>query len=222
MSDIKDTVKIYGKSKIGEGSRIMDYTIIGMVSRKNTGNGAIIGKDCVIRNHNCIYEDVIIGDDFQSGGLTQIREDVKIGNNCKVGTLCTIEIGAAIGNHVNIQGHCNIGEWTKIEDGVFVGPMVIMATDFKMDGNIRPATIKSGARIGSNSTIVGGVTIGEGVIIGAHSVVTTDIPPFTIACGIPARPVKKVSEEDVRLFQKNMMKDKVDILKLFSSYHRTQ
>jgi hypothetical protein len=46
-------------------------------------------------------------------------------------------------------------------------------------------------------------------------VVTTDIPAFTIACGIPARPVKKVTEEEVRLFQKNMMKDKVDIVGLF-------
>ena len=215
MSGIKDTVKIYGNSKIGEGTKIMDYTIIGMVSRKNTGNGSIIGRNCTIRNHNCIYEDAAVGDDFQSGGLTQIREGVRIGNNCKVGTLCTIEIGAVIGNHVNIQGHCNIGEWSKIEDGVFVGPMVIMATDFKMDGNIRPATIKSGVRIGSNSTIVGGVTIGEGAIIGAHSVVTTDIPPFTIACGIPARPVKKVTEEEVARFQKNMIKDKVDIVGLY-------
>ena len=222
MSEIKDTAKVYGKSRIGEGTKIMDYTIIGMVSRKNTGNGTIIGRNCTIRNHNCIYEDAVIGDDFQSGGLTQIREDVRIGDNCKVGTLCTIEIGAVIGNHVNIQGHCNIGEWTKIEDGAFVGPMVIMATDFKMDGNIRPATIKSGARIGSNSTIVGGVTVGQGAIIGAHSVVTTDIPPFTIACGIPARPVKKVTEEEVARFQKNMMKDKVDIVGLFRSYCKTQ
>jgi acetyltransferase-like isoleucine patch superfamily enzyme len=222
MNEIKDTVKIYGKSKIGEGTKVMDYSIIGMASRKNTGNGATIGKGGTIRNHNCIYEDAVIGDDFQSGGLTQIREDVRIGDNCKVGTLCTIEIGAVIGNHVNIQGHCNIGEWSKIHDGVFVGPMVIMATDFKMDGNIRPATIKSGVRIGSNSTIVGGVTIGEGAIIGAHSVVTTDIPAFTIACGIPARPVKKVTEEDVRLFQKNMMKDKVDILSLFRTHCKSQ
>jgi len=222
MAEIKDTARVYGKSRIGEGTKIMDYSIIGMVSRKNTGNGAVIGKNCTIRNHNCIYEDAVIGDDFQSGGLTQIREDVRIGNDCKVGTLCTIEIGAVIGNHVNIQGHCNIGEWSKIHDGVFVGPMVIMATDFKMDGNIRPATIKPGVRIGSNSTIVGGVTIGEGAIIGAHSVVTTDIPPFTIACGIPARPVKKVTEEDVVKFQKNMMKDRVDILSLFRSHCKSQ
>lgn len=222
MNEIKDSVKVYGKSRIGEGSRIMDYSIIGMPSRKSTGNGSVIGRDCVIRNHNCIYEDTQIGDGFQSGGLTQIREDVRIGDGCKVGTLCTIEIGAVIGNHVNIQGHCNIGEWTRIEDGVFVGPMVIMATDFKMDGNIRPALIKSGSRIGSNSTIVGGVTVGEGAIIGAHSVVTTDIPPFTIACGIPARPVKKVTLEEVQRFQKNMMKDKVDIVRLFNLHHRIQ
>jgi acetyltransferase-like isoleucine patch superfamily enzyme len=222
MDEIKDTVKIYGESRIGEGVRIMDYSIIGMASRKDTGNGAVIGRGSVIRNHNCIYEDAEIGEGFQSGGFVQIRENVRIGHDSKVGTLCTVECGAVIGNHVNIQGQCNIGERTRIEDGVFVGAMVGMVTDPKMDGNVKSATIKSGARIGSNTIIVGGVTVGEGAIIGANSVVTNDIPPFTVACGVPARVVKNVTEEDVRLFQKNMLGDKVDILKLFRSLHSTQ
>ncbi|HJW97181.1 MAG TPA: N-acetyltransferase [archaeon] len=215
MAEIKETVKVYGKSKICEGVRIMDYSIIGMESRKKTGNGSVIGKNCTIRNHNCIYEDAEIGEGFQSGGLTQIREGVRIGDFSKVGTLSVIESGARIGNHVNIQGHCNIGEGTVLEDGVFVGAMVTMVTDSRMDGNVRSCVVETGARIGSNSTIVGGVKIGAGSIIGANSVVTSDIPPFVVACGMPARPVKKVTEEDVREFQRNILKDKVDLVNIF-------
>ena len=215
MAEIKETAKVYGNSRLGEGVRIMDYTIIGMESRKRTGNGTAIGNGSTIRNHNCIYEDVEIGEGFQSGGLTQIREGVKIGDFSKVGTLCVIESNARIGNHVNVQGHCNIGEGTVLEDGVFVGAMVTMVTDSKMDGNVKSCVVKAGARIGSNSTIVGGVRIGEGAIVGANSVVTNDIPAFTVACGMPARPVRKVTESDVREFQKNMLKDRMDLVSIF-------
>jgi len=117
--------------------------------------------------------------DSEIGEGTKIASFVEIGGS-KIGSFCKIEFGAFI-------PHGSV-----IEDKVFIGPNVSLTNDrypslLVDDWKVEPVTIKYGAKIGSNSVIVSGVTIGEQALIGSGSVVTEDIPDRATAYGNPAR-----------------------------------
>jgi len=117
--------------------------------------------------------------------------DSEIGEGTKIA--CFVEIGGAkIGQFCKIECGAFIPPGSVIEDKVFIGPNVSLTNDRYPDlltdkWTPEPVTIRCGARIGSHSVIVSGVTIGEEALIGSGSVVTEDIPPRTIAYGNPAR-----------------------------------
>ena len=106
-----------------------------------------------------------------------------------------------IGEHSRIMTNSYITGNMTIEDHVFVGPAVVTSND-KYMGRTRPQfngpRIKSGARIGANATILAGVTIGREAVIGAGAVVTTDIPDYKVAVGVPAK-IKKEAPLNQRL-----------------------
>jgi len=117
--------------------------------------------------------------------------DSEIGKGTKIA--CFVEIGGAkIGDFCKIECGVFIPPGSIIEDKVFVGPNVSLTNDryptALTDKWVKePVKIKYGARVGSNSVIMAGVTIGEEALIGSGSVVTEDIPPRSIAYGNPAR-----------------------------------
>lgn len=124
----------------------------------------------------------------------------KIGNNCKIGAFTEIQSGVVIGNNCKIQSFVFIPNGVIIEDGVFVGPKVTFTNDKNPravgdDGELlknhewtlTPTLIKKGASIGANSTILCGVTIGEGAMVGAGSVVTKNVAAGTTVFGNPAK-----------------------------------
>lgn len=130
-----------------------------------------------------------------------------IGDNTKIGAFVEIQKNAVIGKNCKISSHTFICEGVTIEDGVFVGHNVTFINDkyprattpegelqTEADWQVVPTVVKRGASIGSSATILCGVTIGEGAIVGAGSVVTKDVPPFTIVAGVPARPRGKVTD----------------------------
>jgi len=117
--------------------------------------------------------------DSEIGEGTKIASFVEIGG-AKIGKFCKIECGAFI------------PPGSIIEDRVFIGPNASLTNDrypnlLSDDWQMKPVTIKYGARIGTNSVIVSGVTIGAEALIGAGSVVTEDIPRGAVAFGNPAR-----------------------------------
>jgi UDP-2-acetamido-3-amino-2,3-dideoxy-glucuronate N-acetyltransferase len=127
----------------------------------------------------------------------------EIGDGSKIGTFVEIQKGAKIGRQVKISSHSFICEGVTIEDEVFIGHGVMFINDkyprsttqtgqlqTEEDWICTPTLIKRGASIGSNATILCGVTVGEGAMVGAGSVVTRDVPPNTIVAGSPARPLK--------------------------------
>jgi len=153
-------------------------------------------KNVLIRQPSVVYDDVEIGEGTKTGHFVLIRSKTKIGKNCTIGTATIIEGGdVVIGNNVSIQSRCYMPQQTKIEDNVFMGPGVVITNDkyppTEDPSKWRPVTIKKGARIGANVTILPGVTIGENALIGAGSVVTKDIPAGKTAYGNPARVVEK-------------------------------
>lgn len=131
-----------------------------------------------------------------------------IGNNCIIGSFVEIRKNVEIGNRVKIQAFVFIPEGVTIEDEVFIGPHVVFANDLypratNKDGSLKKesdwkevsARICKGASIGANSTIIGGVTIGEGALVGAGSVVTKNVPKWTIVVGNPAKILRRITKE---------------------------
>lgn len=132
----------------------------------------------------------------------------EIGDNTKIGTFVEIQKGSKIGKNCKISSHSFICEGVTIEDNVFIGHNVTFINDAfphatKADGTLQtdedwvcvPTLVRKGASIGSSTTLLCGVTIGEKAIVGAGSVVTKDVPPFTIVAGNPARIMRRINEE---------------------------
>ena len=124
----------------------------------------------------------------------------RLGAGSRVGTFVEIQRGAVIGRNCKISSHTFICEGVTIEDGVFIGHGVMFTNDrlpraVNADGSLQtdadwklePTLVKTRASIGSNATILCGVTIGEGAIVGAGAVVTRNVPPYTVVAGVPAR-----------------------------------
>lgn len=132
----------------------------------------------------------------------------EIGDHSKVGTFVEIQKGAKIGRNCKISSHTFICEGVTIENDVFIGHNVTFINDMyprataeggglqtEDDWVCIPTLIKKGASIGSSTTLLAGITVGENAIVGAGSVVTKDVPPETIVAGNPARILRKVGEE---------------------------
>ncbi|MBI5195849.1 MAG: N-acetyltransferase [Nitrospirae bacterium] len=193
--------KIYTNVVIGAGTLIDEPCIIGKPPRgcKSGAKKLRIGSKGHIRPFSTIYAGSAIGDNFETGQGISIREDNIIGNNVSVGTNSVLEFGNKIGDFSRIHTGCFL-EMTTIGENVFVGPNVVFTDDPHPMGCPRYKECKGGAlvedfaRIGANSTILPGVRIGKNALIGAGSVVVTDIPANCVAVGNPARVIKKIDE----------------------------
>lgn len=124
----------------------------------------------------------------------------KIGANCNVCSHCLIENKVIIGNNVTIKSGVQIWDGITIEDNVFIGPNVTFTNDiFPRSKNTNwvevKTVIKKHASIGANSTILGGIEVGEYSMIGAGSVVTKFVPPFTLWFGNPAKHQGYITQE---------------------------
>jgi len=128
-----------------------------------------------------------------------------IGDNSRVGAFVEIQKNAQIGKNVKVSSHTFICEGVTIEDDVFVGHNVSFINDkyprattesgapqSEADWSVIKTVVKRGASIGTSSTILCGITIGENAVIGAGSVVTHDVPANAIVAGNPARMMRKV------------------------------
>ena len=170
---------------IGKNCVIQDDVIIG----NSDNDEVIIGDNALIRSGSIIYSNVKIGNGFKTGHRAFIRENSEIGDNVLIGTNAVLDGNCKLGSNISIQTGAYITINTTIEDNVFIGPWVVTTNDKYMVAGAKLVgpTIKKGARIGANSTILPGVVIGEGALVGSGSVVTKDVAPGKIVVGNPAR-----------------------------------
>jgi len=135
----------------------------------------------------------------------------EIGDESKIGTFVEIQRGAKIGQRVKISSHTFICEGVTIEDEVFIGHNVSFINDkyprsTNEDGSVQTdadwkletTLVKRRASIGTSSTILCGITIGENAIVGAGSVVTHDVPDNAIVAGNPARLLRRIAEQTTK------------------------
>jgi len=186
---------------IGPGADLQPPCIIGKAPRgKVEGELPLtIGAQAVIRPFTTLYAGSTFGERLQTGQGASVRERNRVGEGVSLGTNVVLELGNRIGDRVRIHSGCFL-EMTTLEDDVFVGPNVVFTDDPHPMGCPRyeecrgGAVVRRQARIGANSTLLPGVEIGEGALVGAGAVVVKDVPAGMVVAGHPARVIKAVSE----------------------------
>lgn len=149
---------------------------------------------------------VKLGENTRIADFVNLYE-CEVGDNSRIGAFVEVQKNARIGRNVKVSSHTFICEGVTIEDDVFVGHNVSFINDkypratangqpqTEADWECIPTLVKRGASIGTSSTILCGVTIGENAIVGAGSVVTKDVPAHVVVAGVPARFVRGIASE---------------------------
>jgi acetyltransferase-like isoleucine patch superfamily enzyme len=157
-------------------------------------------------NFLCISEDVRLGENVRLSKFINLY-GCSIGDNTKIGAFVEVQKNAVIGRNCKISSHTFICEGVAVEDNVFIGHGVTFTNDTypravtlggelqtEADWVVETTLVKKGASIGSGSTILPNITIGEDAVVGAGSVVTKDVPPGVIVAGNPAKIIRKIEK----------------------------
>lgn len=155
-----------------------------------------------MQDFNRIAPDVQLGHDVKIFGFVNLY-GCKVGDETQIGCFVEIQKNAVVGQRCKISSHAFLCEGVTLEDEVFIGHHVCFTNDVlpracRADGTPKregdwqlvPTVVRRRASIGSGAVILPGVTIGEGAIVGAGSVVTKDVPPRAVVAGNPARVIR--------------------------------
>jgi len=163
-----------------------------------------------------VADSAVIGEGSKIWHYAQVRENARLGADSIVGRGAYIGTGVVMGDGCKVQNYALVYEPAHLGAGVFIGPAVVLTNDhfpraINPDGSPKSAhdwepvgvTIHEGASIGASATCVAPVTIGRWALVGAGSVVITDVPDFALVVGSPARRVGWVGKAGVPLVEED-------------------
>lgn len=138
-----------------------------------------------------------IGQDTKIWQFCVVLQHAVIGENCNINAQVLIENDVVIGNNVTIKSGVQLWDGTRIEDNVFIGPNATFTNDLMPRSKQYPEaflgiTLKHGASIGANATLLPGITVGERAMVGAGAVVIEDVPAYAVVVGNPAKVVRYI------------------------------
>lgn len=151
--------------------------------------------DYYVHPSSFVDEGAVIGAGTKIWHFSHVMPGAVIGARCNLGQNVVVMPGTRIGDNVKVQNNVSIYEGVELESDVFCGPSCVFTNVLNPRSHVsrkheyRRTLVKRGASIGANATIVCGVTLGEFAFIGAGAVVTSDVPPFALMVGVPARRV---------------------------------
>jgi len=175
--------------------------------------GTVPKRNYFLHETACVDEGAQIGEGTRIWHFSHILRNARIGANCVLGQNVMVGANAIVGNRVKIQNNVSVYEGVEIEDDVFCGPSMVFTNVINPRAFIerkkefRKTLVKRGATIGANATIICGVTIGEYALIGAGAVVNSDVPPYALVVGVPAKQIGWVCKCGVTL--KELEHDKI-------------
>jgi acetyltransferase-like isoleucine patch superfamily enzyme len=187
------TAQIRTGLELPEDIVVEDHVVVGV------GPGPVsMGPGTVLRAGTIVYGGVRAGRGLRTGHHAVIRSGTSIGDDCVVGTNVVVDGNCVLGDRVKLQSNAYIPTNTRIESDVFVGPAAVLTNDKPMAAYTRGIyprsrelvgpTLRRGARIGANATILAEIEVGQDAVVGAGAVVTHDVAAGTIVVGVPARP----------------------------------
>ncbi|MGP3978992.1 DapH/DapD/GlmU-related protein [Streptomyces sp. 8N114] len=201
---------VHGGTTIGEGARVEQYVTLGQpeegyaVGKTYPGAGATtsLGAGAVLRAGATVYAGVTIGTDTAVGHATLIRSHSALGDHTLIGHYLVIERACRLGSWVRCSPLSHLTSEVVAEDRVFLGAGIRTINDKHLlwkdtrgrAPELVPPRFRRGAKVGTGSTILGGVEIGEDALIGAGSVVTRSIGARVTAYGNPARPTGEAAK----------------------------
>jgi acetyltransferase-like isoleucine patch superfamily enzyme len=160
-----------------------------------------------MNQHQCVAPDVRLGKDVKLSAFVNLY-GCEVDDNTKIGAFVEIQKNAKVGRNCKISSHTFVCEGVSIEDNVFVGHGVVFINDLfprattaqgelqtEKDWKVERTLVKRGASIGSGSTILANVVIGENAMVGAGSVVTRDVPDNAVVAGNPAKVLRVMTPE---------------------------
>ena len=159
-----------------------------------------------VHESSYIDEDVIIGPETKIWHFCHVQKGARIGQKCTLGQNVNVANNVKIGSYVKIQNNVSVYEGVELEDYVFCGPSAVFTNDLtprskypKGSDKFLKTTVKYGATIGANATVLCGHTIGKWAMIASGAVVTGDVPDYSLMVGVPARQAGWVCECGLRL-----------------------
>ncbi len=178
---------VHDNVEIGARCVVGSHCELGVASDLGDGSPLVVGADALIRSHSVFYAGSSFGEGLVTGHRVTVREGTRAGLNFQIGTLGDIQGHCAIGDYVRFHSNVHVGQHTVIEDFVWVFPYVVFTNDPHPPSDVQQGvTVKRFAAVATMSTVLPGVTIGEGALVGACSAVTRDVGDHRIVSGNPA------------------------------------